>query len=257
MADAILRFENVAYHTATARDTIENISFSLERGKGLLVSGPEGSGKSQIMSLILGRNLPHSGTIFFYGNQITQRRTEEMEMLRFSIGYVAENLGLINNLSVLENIILPLRYHTVLKEDELIAAANIWLERYELKHKEHIRPVALSASEAMRTALIRALIVEPKILLLDGVFDGGCPLASRYLQDLLFEDIRLRNIGFIITTYFPFFFEGRDLQFLLLYRGRAVFQGAIADIKTTDNEFAVQYRTLNKLGPMKPFNKDL
>ncbi|HRP68718.1 MAG TPA: ATP-binding cassette domain-containing protein, partial [Turneriella sp.] len=216
---------------------------------------PEGSGKSQIMSLIMARQVPHAGSIYFQGVPLEKKSDEAMEMLRFSIGYVAENLGLINNLSVLENILLPLRYHTALKDDELYAAADLWLERYDLKHKEKIRPVSLSASESMRTALLRALIVEPRILLLDGIFDGGCPLASRYLMDLLFEDIKLRGISFIITTYFPFFFDGRDLQFLLLYRGRPVFQGALADMRTTDNEYAAQYRTLNAIGPMRSFNE--
>lgn len=256
-AEEVLRFENVFSPASGAKDHVDNVSFTLKRGEGLLIAGPEGSGKSQIMALVVAKNMPGSGAIFHDGVNLGLHTEDDIERLRFSIGYVAKNAGLINNLSVMENIILPLRYHTALKDDELFAAADLWLERYELAHKQKARPVALSDSELIRVALIRALIVDPRILLLDGVIDGVCPLASRRMLELMFEDIRLRGIAYIISTYHPAIFEGRDMQFLLLYRGEVVFQGALADIKMADNVFLDQYRTLRTEGPMSPFNTGL
>jgi len=257
MPDEVLRFENVWYVSGLSKDHVDNISFTLNRGEGLLISGPEGSGKSHIMALVMAKNMAKTGHIYHDGVSLTLQQEEDIEKLRFSIGYVTQTSGLINNLSVLENIILPLRYHTELKDDELFAAAEFWIERYELTHKKSARPVALSASEMLRTALIRALIVEPRILLLDGIVDGLCPLASRRVLELMFEDIRLRNITYIISTYHPTIFEGRDMQFMLLYRGEVVFQGQLADIKNADNMFLAQYRTYKTQGPMSPFNDTL
>lgn len=255
MHDEILRFENVWYSSAESKDHVDNVSFALRRGEGLLISGPEGSGKSQIMGLIMAKYRPTQGHIYHDGVNLLEHGEVDVEKLRFTVGYVTQTSGLINNLSVVENIVLPLRYHTEMKDDELFATAEFWIERYELEHKKTTRPVGLSASEAVRVALIRALIVEPRILLLDAVVDGLCPLASRRILELLFEDIHLRRIGYIISTYHPTIFEGRDMQFMLLYRGDIVFQGKLADIKNAENMFLEQYRQYKTTGPMRAFNE--
>ncbi len=254
MAEEVLRFENVWYGSDIVRDHVDNVNFSLRRGEGMLISGPEGSGKSLILDLVMAKRLPKLGTIWHDGVILDLKNEAEVEKLRFSVGYVGQTAGLINNLSVLENIILPLRYHTDMKDEELFAAAALWIDRYELGHRKNARPVALSASEVMRTALIRALVVEPRILLLDSIVDALCPLASRRMLELLFEDIRLRNITYILTSYHPAIFYGLDLKFILLYRGEVVFDGKMADIKETDNAFVDQYRTYRTHGPMLPFN---
>lgn len=255
MNDEILRFENVWYSSDDTKDHVDNVSFTLNRGEGLLISGPEGSGKSKIMGLIMAKHRPKQGHIYHDGINLREHGDVDVEKLRFTVGYVTQTSGLINNLSALENIILPLRYHTEMKDDELFASAEFWIERYELTHKKNTRPVGLSASEAVRVALIRALIVEPRILLLDAVVDALCPLASRRILELLFEDISLRRIGYIISTYHPTIFDGRDMQFLLLYRGEVVFQGKTADIKNADNMFLEQYRQYKTTGPMRAFNE--
>jgi ABC-type transporter Mla maintaining outer membrane lipid asymmetry ATPase subunit MlaF len=257
MAEEVLRFENVWYGEENTRDHVDGVSFTLNRGEGMLISGPEGSGKSIILDLVMAKRLPKSGKIWHEGAILDLNNETEVEKLRFSIGYVTQTAGLINNLSLLENIILPLRYHTEMKDDELFAAAEIWIERYELGHRRNARPVALSASEMMRTAIIRALIVEPRILLLDSIVDALCPLASRRMLELLFEDIRLRNITYILSSYHPTIFDGRDLKFMLIYRGEVVFQGNLADIKRADNVFLEQYRAYRTQGPMQPFNATL
>jgi ABC-type ATPase involved in cell division len=254
MAEEVLRFENVCYGDENTRDHVDGVSFTLKRGEGMLISGPEGSGKSLILDLVMAKRLPKSGKIWHEGAILDLNNEAEVEKLRFSIGYVTQTAGLINNLSLLENIILPLRYHTDMKDEELFAAANPWIERYELTHRRNSRPVALSASETMRAAIIRALIVEPRILLLDSIVDALCPLASRRMLELLFEDIRLRNMTYVLSSYHPTIFDGRDLQFLLIYRGRVVYQGNLADIKRADNVFLEQYRDYRTQGPMQPFN---
>ncbi|GAB4436481.1 MAG: ABC transporter ATP-binding protein [Turneriella sp.] len=254
MPEEVLRFENVWSAGDNARDHVDGVSFALNRGEGMLISGPEGSGKSLILDLVMAKTLPKHGTIWHDGVILDLKKESEVEKLRFSIGYVTQTAGLINNLSVLENIILPLRYHTEMKDDELFAAADIWIERYELGHRRNARPVALSASEMMRTAIIRALIVEPRILLLDSIVDALCPLASRRMLELLFEDIRLRNITYILSSYHPTIFDGHDLKFMLIYRGEVVFQGNLAEIKSADNVFLAQYRAYRTQGPMQPFN---
>jgi len=257
MPDEVLRFENVWHASDRSKDHVDNISFTLNRGEGLLLSGPEGSGKSQIMDLVMARIMPKAGRIYHDGESLTLQNEDEVEKLRFSVGFVTQTSGLINNLSVLENIVLPLRYHTEMKDDELFAAAEFWIERYELLHKKQARPVALASSESIRVALIRALIVEPRILLLDGIFDGLCPLASRRILELLFEDIQLRRIAFILSTYHPVILDGRDVQFMLLYRGEVVFQGRLADIKNTENAFLHQFMSYKTLGPMRALNETL
>jgi len=254
MTEEVLRFENVWYEKKSSTDRIEDISLTLNRGEGMLLSGPEGSGKSLIMDLIMARLVPNRGSIYLEQELVDPKDTQAIEKLRFSTGYVTQTSGLINNLSLFENIVLPLRYHTEMKDDDLSAACAIWLDRYELTHKKNIRPVALSASERMRTALIRALIVEPRILLLDSIVDALCPLASRRMLELLFEDIRLRNMTYIMSSYHPAIFRQRNLKLVLLYKGKIMFAGTDAENHRANNAYLDQYLAYNTVGPMHPFN---
>ena len=254
MENEVLRFENVWYLNTESSVHVDDINFTLAQGEGLLISGPEGSGKSVILELIMGKRIPKVGQIWLDGNQIENTSDEDLEKLRFSLGYVSQSAGLINNLSVVENILFPLRYHTTMDETELNIVANSWIERYELTHKRNTRPVALTASEMIRTALIRALIVNPRVLLIDTAFDSLCPLASRRIIELLSEDIKAYNLTYIISTYNTRIFRAENLQFKLIYRGKIVFSSQHAEIYSSEDPALVQYLRANTTGPMQAFN---
>jgi ABC-type multidrug transport system fused ATPase/permease subunit len=79
MSDEILKFENVWYGSDIVQDHVDNISFALGKGEGLVLSGPEGSGKNQIMGLIMAKYLPRSGQIYYEGANLRLQQDEEIE----------------------------------------------------------------------------------------------------------------------------------------------------------------------------------
>lgn len=248
--------EGITFHGAGAGDHLENFNLRLVAGEGIVVLGPEGSGKSLVLDMLMGKKKPEQGTMRFLGENIHTASPAALEKIRSSIGYISHTVGLINNMSLIENIVLPLRYHTVIPEKEMLAMAGRFLDRYELRHKEKARPQLLTNSEALRGAFIRALITEPRLILIDNAFEMQCPLARAKFLMLSAEDMASRQIAFILCAYRPDAFFHEQRRFMLLYRGQVVFAGSGADLYKSQNPFVRQYIKEPLHGPMANFRTE-
>lgn|GEM_PF-207305 len=243
----ILSLTGVSYNDETKMEKVEDISFDLECGKNLVIFGPEKSGKDFILPLITGKIKPDSGNVILANRSVSEARKNELEEIRKSIGYVTGRSGLINNLSVRENILLPLRYHTQMPEEEMLEKADSLIRQYGLKKRENDRPQKLIASEILRVVFARALILKPALILADNAFDGHCPLSLAHFLEIAEKDIVKDNISFIISTYMPTVASGYGNRFLMLYEGKIVFDG---NSLYTSNAYVEQYLRHPLSGPM-------
>ena len=165
-----IRTENACRHYAMGDSTIRAVDgVSIEVGSGEFVAllGTSGSGKSSLLNLIAGLDHPTSGSVVVEGRDLARLSREQLAHYRLrTVGMVFQSFNLIPSMTVLENVELPLRFAEIdrHKRDGLAREA---LERVRLGKRLNHRPSELSGGEQQRTALARALINRPKLLLAD------------------------------------------------------------------------------------------
>ena len=162
----ILELKNInySYHTLDGETkALSDISFALTSGEFTAVVGPSGCGKSTLLSLIAGLMKPESGEIFLNGEPLTENSSK--------IGYMLQHDHLFEWRTVYRNVILGLEIRGALTAESKKKAESL-LEQYSLLPFAHARPSELSGGMRQRAALIRTLILEPELLLLDEPFSA-------------------------------------------------------------------------------------
>ncbi len=162
----ILELKNInyAYHTPEGETpALRNISFSLAPGEFTAVVGPSGCGKSTLLSLIAGLMVPESGEIFLNGKPLTENASD--------IGYMLQHDHLFEWRTVYRNVLLGAEINHMLNAATR-KKADALLEQYGLKPFAHARPSQLSGGMRQRAALIRTLLLDPELLLLDEPFSA-------------------------------------------------------------------------------------
>ena len=143
---------------------LKGIDFELAEGERVVVLGPSGSGKSTFLRCINRMEEPTSGTISFDGVEITEKNIQKM---RQNIGMVFQHFNLINNLTVMENLILAPVILKLMDQPAAEKRARELLKHIDLLSKENAFPASLSGGQKQRIAIIRAMMLSPKVLLFD------------------------------------------------------------------------------------------
>ena len=168
--NSAIRTENVCRHYAMGESLIravDGISLGVPTGEFVALLGTSGSGKSSLLNLIAGLDRPTLGAVIVAGKDLAALSRAELAQHRLhSVGMVFQSFNLIPRMTVIENVELPLRFAEVerSRRDSLAREA---LERVGLSKRLDHRPSELSGGEQQRTALARALINRPKLLLAD------------------------------------------------------------------------------------------
>ena len=166
MPNTILELKNIhfAYHNMEGETTaLNNISFTMKEGEFAAIVGPSGCGKSTLLSIISGLLTPESGTVLINGKELKESTT--------NIGYMLQHDQLFEWRTIYHNVILGLEIQHMLST-KTEAKAHELLETYGLKQFENARPSELSGGMRQRAALVRTLVLEPEILLLDEPFSA-------------------------------------------------------------------------------------
>jgi phospholipid/cholesterol/gamma-HCH transport system ATP-binding protein len=200
---AVLEFAEASYHDPHFQGPLlERIDFSLAPGEALALTGPAGSGKSTAIGLALGASRPGSGEVLVLGRSPPSLDRAELIQLRARIGYVAQHGALLGNLSLLENLALPLRWHRNTRDQEttaLMARACADLE-LDLDEVPRVQPGMASAEMRHLVALAKALILDPVLLILDEpAFSLGGNAAREYWR-LLAQLRQRRRIALLIAV---------------------------------------------------------
>lgn len=150
----------------TRRTVLDGVSFDLARGELVIVRGPSGSGKTTLLGIVGAMLSPTSGEVHLDGEPTSRLREQHRaEVRRRKVGYVFQDLQLVDGLSARDNVLLPRIPDGVRREDEARAVAL--LERFGLGSRAEGRTRALSGGERQRIALARALMNDPPLLVLD------------------------------------------------------------------------------------------
>lgn len=165
-----IRCENVCRHYRMGEAVIravDGVSFDIATGEFVALLGTSGSGKSSVLNLMAGLDRPTAGSVIVQDRDLARMSREELAKYRLHVvGMVFQSFNLIPSMTLLENVELPMRFAEVDRSRRQMLAEQA-LDRVGLSKRLHHRPSEISGGEQQRTALARALINQPKLLLAD------------------------------------------------------------------------------------------
>jgi len=165
--DTIFEVGDLSFYL-DGKQVFQNLSLRLPRGETYVVVGGSGSGKSVLLQLGSGLLSPTGGKVEIYGVNLATAAKETIQALRVKIGFVFQEAALISNMSIFDNIALPLRYHRGLKEPEVKDRVSEKMALFGVERQcDRLLPAQLSLGMRKRAALARALILDPELLFLD------------------------------------------------------------------------------------------
>ncbi|MDG1552742.1 MAG: ABC transporter ATP-binding protein [Candidatus Poseidonia sp.] len=201
MAQSLLKMENLERHYTTPAGVVralDGVNFEIEEGERVILLGPSGSGKTTLLNCLSALDSPTSGTYTFTGNEVPRNNSEQMTSFRRdNIGYVFQFFNLLQDLSVLENILLiqelagkkdPTRAKDLLKLVGLEAEVNRF-------------PGEISGGQQQRVAIARSIAKRPTLLLGDELTGNLDTETSNKVMEALVSACEMENITAVLVTH--------------------------------------------------------
>lgn len=205
MAAVIIEMQNVRREYSVGDTKIyalRDVSFQIKQGEFVSIMGPSGSGKSTCMNMIGCLDKPSSGTVKIDGKETALMNENELAVLRNkTVGFVFQQYFLLPSMSVLENVMLPLRYAGIPRAQRIQTAAEA-LKKVGLENRMNHRPHELSGGQKQRVAIARATVTCPKIILADeptGALDSETGRSVMHM----FREINETGTTVVIVTHDP------------------------------------------------------
>lgn len=200
---AVLEIKDVRKEYKEAGGILKGVSLSVEKGEVVVILGPSGCGKSTLLRCINGLEAIQGGEILLDGEVISNRKND-MHLIRQRIGMVFQSYDLFPNMTVLKNVMLgPLKAQKRNRE-EVKAQAEQLLSRVGLIDKKNAYPRQLSGGQKQRVAIVRALCMNPEVLLFDEVTASLDPEMVREVLDVMMDLAKEKRTMLIVTHQMEF-----------------------------------------------------
>ncbi|HEM2723030.1 TPA: ABC transporter ATP-binding protein [Streptococcus suis] len=181
----MIDYQNVSLTCKVSGPILKNLTFDIQEGEFFVLIGPSGSGKTTTLKLINRLIEQTEGEVFFQGKRL---KDFDLRDLRLETGYVLQQIALFPNMTVAENIALIPEMKGLGKEETLTRTREL-LAKVGLEPDSYLDrlPKDLSGGEKQRVSILRAIIANPKVLLMDEPFSALDPISKAQLQDLIKE----------------------------------------------------------------------
>lgn len=245
--DNLLTIEHLKKYYSTDQTVLKDISLTVRKGEVIVIVGPSGCGKSTFLRCINGLESIQAGSIYFQ-DQLISTKSTNWSKVRQQIGMVFQSYDLFPNMTVWENILLgPLKVQNK-KQAEAEPTALKLLNRVGLLSKKDAYPRQLSGGQKQRVAIVRALMMQPEIMLFDEVTAALDPEMVREVLDVVME-LAGGGMTMLIVTH--------EMQFARSIADRVIFldQGQVIEESTPDI-FFTQPKTERAQRFLNMFNYD-
>lgn len=189
--------------TNVHRDVLSDINLTVNNGDSLAIVGPSGSGKSTLLNIVGTLDLPTSGAVKFKGEDVIGFDEKRLAQIRNqSIGFVFQFHHLLPQLSLIENVLVPvIPQNGKVNAKAINTRAMELLDSVGLVDRIHQRPGQLSGGECQRAALVRALINQPEMILADEPTGSLDQDSASQLGDLLLDINKKHNVAIVVVTH--------------------------------------------------------
>jgi len=199
VASPIIELEKVSVRFGQVH-LLEDVSLQLDPGRCLVLLGPSGEGKTTLLKVMAGLVEPHSGSLKLHGVDPKKTTRSERQNLFLEMGMLFQKNALFDSMTVLENVLFPMREVSDLSPNQQIILANDLLEAVELDHSKNLFPHEISGGMQKRLGVARALSLKPKIVLYDDPTAGLDPITSKKIAALIQDLSKKEGVSTVIIT---------------------------------------------------------
>jgi putative ABC transport system ATP-binding protein len=232
MAETIIEIEQltkVFYTDEIETHALSGVHLQIERGEYVAMSGPSGCGKSTLLSIIGLLDTPTAGRYQLNGKEVANLDFADRSRIRNQeIGFIFQSFNLIGDLSVAENVELPLTYRTGMPAAERKKRVQESLERVNMAHRMRHYPAQLSGGQQQRVAVARALAGSPSILLADEP-TGNLDSKNGEAVMKLLKELHDEGATICMVTHDPRFAAHAERQ-IHLFDGKVVAEGELSQL---------------------------
>ena len=231
---------------------LDDLDLHIEKGKITFILGKSGEGKSVTLKHMMGLMKPDEGRVLVDGFDISEFDEYQLRNFRKKFGMLFQHAALFDSMSVFENVLFPLREHTVLSKKAREARAKEVLELIDLLPILEKMPSELSTGEKKRVGLARALVAKPEILLYDEPTTGMDPLVCEMIDELIVKVAKMdKNLTSIVISHDLKAALESSHNIIMLYKGRVAFSGSPNDFRKTNDPVIRQFFSGRVNGPME------
>ncbi len=237
------------------RRVLQGLDLTVRRGETLVIIGRSGEGKSVTIKHIVGLLKPDSGKVIVDGTDVANCSRRELDQVRQKIGLLFQSGALLNWLTVLENVALPLIEHRLMEREEALEVAMEKLKLLGMEHAADQLPDSISGGMKKRAGLARAIVRNPDIVLYDEPSSGLDPVMTSMIDELI---NRLRDelkITSIVVTHDMFSAYHIADRIGMLYQGRVVQIGTPDEIRHSEHPLVRQFVEGLTTGPLTDENR--
>jgi len=204
------------------RIVVDEVSIKVRQGEIVGLLGPNGAGKTTTFYMFVGLVRPNGGKIYLDDEDLTGKPM--YKRARMGVGYLAQEASVFRNLTVRQNLESVLQFYPM-KNSAIRERADQLIEEFGLQKVVNSKGYSLSGGERRRTEIARALITDPKFILLDEPFAGVDPIAVEDIQEIVAK-LKYRNIGILITDHNVHETLAITDRAYLMFEGRILMEGS-------------------------------
>ena len=217
---------------------LRDVSFQVRAGEALCILGRSGTGKSVTLKLIISLLKPEQGQIWIEGEEITRLHASDLSRVRRKMGFLFQNAALFDSLTLYENLALPLFRLTSKSPAEVDLIIDRVLRDVGLGDDRQRMPSELSGGMRKRAGLARALVLEPRILLVDEPSSGLDRITASEIDELLLREKVERRTTLIVVTHDVRGARRIADRIAVLNQGRLIADGTVEEVQHSENEIA-------------------
>jgi len=220
---------------------LDDINLDIRRGETFVILGGSGCGKSTLLRNLVGLMRPAAGTILINGEDFTSMSDDQRSAVRKRMGMCFRGAALLNSMSLYDNVALPLREHTRLKESTIEIMTRIKLDLVGLAGFEDYQPSELSGGMKKRAGIARAMAMDPEIIFYDEPSAGLDPIVAAGLDALIRKMQHTFGLTSVVVTHEMESVKQIADTVCMLERGRIVGLGALQELRELDHPYVQQF----------------
>ena len=231
---------------------LDGINLDVKKGESLVVIGGSGTGKSVLIKCIQGLLTPNEGSIIIDGKETVGANKKQQAEMHSKMGMLFQGGALFDSLTVWENVAFSLIENKKMPRKEAKKAAISVLRQVGLAADvADLYPSELSGGMQKRVGLARAVATKPEIIFFDEPTTGLDPIMADVINGLIIDSVKSLGATALTITHDMASVRKIADKIAMLYHGKIIWQGTVAELEKTDNEYVRQFINGSSHGPIK------